>query len=332
MPRSSYLRSLTGGARRSAPPLRPVRPPFWGSTQLPAYEDAGHPTDPGMAPPPDADREAYLSTLPPEPRPGRTAHQSGVSIRGIAQHPSNFARVAESSVPPATEPVLVPQQLTKSGRQDQTPATTAEGSTAFAEAVTAIDKAPPPRPSARHVSRVRESKPERLDDLDRDSTASRLQPVVPRAVPQPPAMRSESHAQCSVKPASPAAENSSGGKTHIGDSTPDGAEAEGRRGGSRVSGARLKVRQASQWAAARDRASSLRREPSLLLPLMEQAREAARDVDEPPEGRRVHIGSVDIHITPVAAAIAPPVARTSPPVARTVISRGFTSSFGLRQA
>ena len=317
MPRSSYLRSLTSGARGSAPPLRPVRPPFWGPTQLPAHEDAGHTIDPSLPPPPDADREASHSTLPAESRLGRTAHQSGVSIRGIVQRPSKIGRVAESSMPPVTEAVLVPQQLAKSGRQDQTPAATAEGSTAFADAAV-IDT--PPTPSAKHVSRVREGKPERLDDLDRESAANRLQPVVPRAVPQPPAMRSESNAKFSVKPALHS-ENSCGAQTRMGDSTPD------------VSGARLEVRQPSQWEAARDHAgASLRREPGLLLPVMEQAREAARNVDELPEGSRVHIGSVDIHITPAATPIAPPVARTSPPVARTVISRGFTSSFGLRQA
>ena len=328
MPRSSYLRSLTSGARGSALPLRPVRLPFWGSTQLPAHEDAGHTIDPSLPPPPDADREASHSTLPAESRLGRTAHQSGVSIRGIVQRPSKIGRVAESSMPPVTEAVLVPQQLAKSGRQDQTPAATAEGSTAFADAAV-IDT--PPTPSAKHVSRVREGKPERLDDLDRESAANRLQPVVPRAVPQPPAMRSESNAKSSVRPALPDSENSSGAQTHM-DSTPDGAEAEGPRGGFKVSGARLEVRQPSQWEAARDHAASLRREPSLLLPVMEEAREAARTVDEPAEGSRVHIGSVDIHITPAATPIAPPVARTSPPVARTVISRGFTSSFGLRQA
>jgi hypothetical protein len=318
MPRSSYLRSLTGGARGSAPPLRPVRPPFWGSTQLPAHEDAGHTIDPSLAPPPDADREASHSTLPAESTLGRTTRQSGVSIRGIVQRPSKIERAGEPSEPPGTEPALVPQQLSRSGRQDQTPATPAEG-TAFAEVVAAIDKAPP-RYSAKHVSRVREGNPEQLDDLDRESAANRLQPVVPRSVPQLPAMRPESDAQSSIKPTSPASDGSSGAKTRMGDSTPD------------VSGARLEVRQPSQWEAARDRASSLRREPRLLLPVMEQTRESARDVDKPSEGNRVHIGSVDIHITPAATPIAPPVARTSPPVARTLISRGFTSSFGLRQA
>jgi hypothetical protein len=50
-----------------------------------------------------------------------------------------------------------------------------------------------------------------------------------------------------------------------------------------------------------------------------------------PPGNTVHIGTIDIHITPPPTPALQPAATAPKPAALSSLSRGFTSSFGLRQ-
>jgi hypothetical protein len=72
--------------------------------------------------------------------------------------------------------------------------------------------------------------------------------------------------------------------------------------------------------------------PAALLAPVATGRPASHR-DEPPAGNRIHIGAIEIHIAPPPQA--PPQQRRTPAQSQApapAISRGFTSSFGLRQA
>lgn len=65
---------------------------------------------------------------------------------------------------------------------------------------------------------------------------------------------------------------------------------------------------------------------------------ARQKFDRPPrsstataQGNTVHIGTIDIHIAPLPTPPIKPVATAPKPVALSPLTRGFTSSFGLRQ-
>jgi hypothetical protein len=82
---------------------------------------------------------------------------------------------------------------------------------------------------------------------------------------------------------------------------------------------------------AKEKGPSVVHESRILLPISEPIAGKANSQGGTRKGNTVHIGSVDIQITPPAAPVKSP-----PPQVRqrsvSVLSRGFTSSFGLRQA
>lgn len=329
MPRPSYFRSLTSGPERGAPHLRPARPPLWGPSRAPDYDAPDHSIVPKPNAEPDSNREDSRVSLPAESsRRERMERGSSISIRGFAQPSSKAEFVTEFSTLPATEPPLVERQQRAAkleGRDQPSPATLEDTTSMSAE--TGRDKILPQKYPETQSSNFTKRSRERAPFLDHEAVAIRLQPVV-----QFHANRSLTDSRLLQGTASQNCEASSWPDVGAGDAQPDRPAAEHQGNSPEAFGVRLEVRKESKFEGPRDREDSLGREPNDRLPLIERAVEPARKSDSPREGNKVHIGTVDIQIIPPATPPNQPAARQPPSVNRTMISRGFTSSYGLRQA
>jgi hypothetical protein len=326
MPRPSYFRSLTRGPERSIPHLRPARPPLWGPSKVADYDAADQSIVPSLDVKADSDRDGSQASLPAEPsQPSQAEWESSISILGSAQPFNKSERVTEFSTLPVAQPTRVTrgQRPAKLERQDQPSPASVEVASVSAE--TGRDKILPQKNPETLFSKVTERKQERASSPDRASGANRVQPVVQSHV-----MRPVTDARLSQVPSSQKSEALSKPEAHVVDAESERPAPEGKVSRSEALGVRLEVYKRSDLT--RDRQGSVHRDPNYRLPVIKRALEPARLGDAPPEGNKVHIGSVDIHITPPATPPPQPAARQSPSVNRTVISRGFTSSFGLRQA
>jgi hypothetical protein len=309
MSRLSYLRALTNAPVRGTPALRPGRPPRWGSSTVPVYETVDHDT---------VDHDIALNHVLPDSNPevGDSALTVNSSRREYAVREPEIS--IQRARPSSTKVELSPdfstslaedphparhgQNPVRALHQNKTPSAVPE-STVVANAEIEREVLLPREKPDRHSSGVLERARKGAIDFDWKYPNQRaLDPTDSQSSPAPSSLTPGTPLRAMAK-AEPAKTNA-----------PPPVE-------------ERQVRSAETF-----REVSIPREPVPLVPVVEQMAAPPRRVDAQKTTNTVHIGTVDIHIIPPAAPAVQSAARQSSAAVRGVMSRGFTSSFGLRQA
>lgn len=308
----SYLAGIASRTRAGAPALAPPRrlPPAWGGVHDRATPDE---RSAGRSAPRGAD-----ITPPPKPETPRLAHTQApvtapppVSLETRSWTPAPPPMVAPPPAisekplePPSPAPSLlpVPPRTWGAALEQQEPSARMAGPTAAAMPAPTQEPAPQRAPRA---TRRQEAPADPLSVAGAALQAAMQwigQPA-PGDVPPPPAAPAR---------AAPPAQ------------TPA-----------------LQRTQAASPVATHENTPIGRAEPiAARLPAEQRARPALPQPPRTPSSRSIHIGTIEVHVEPPGSAAAPPLPirreeRRAPPAATGAppapLSRGFTSTIGLRQ-